>query len=52
MTIEIEPTDQEEKAFIKDKFRFTPSLSWFFVQDKNADFSLAHSNIIKTTMAL
>jgi len=52
MTIDIELTDQEDKAFVQDQFRFTPSLSLFFVQDKIADFSLAHSNIIKTTIAL
>jgi hypothetical protein len=52
MTIEIEFADQEDKAFVKDHFRFTPNLSLFFVQDKFADFSLAHSNLIKTTVAL
>lgn len=52
MTIEIEFAVQEDKAFVKDHFRFTPNLSLFFVQDKFADFSLIHRNLIKTTVAL
>jgi hypothetical protein len=52
ITIDIELTDKEDKSFAQDQFRFTPSLSLFFIQDKIADFSLAHSNIIKTTIAL
>jgi hypothetical protein len=52
MTIHIELASKEDKAFVKDYFRFTPSLSVFFVQDKLTDFRLAHSNLIKTTVTL
>jgi hypothetical protein len=50
--IYIDYADQEDKTYIKDYFHFTPSLSLCFVQDKFADFSLAHANLIKATMTL
>ncbi|TGN99728.1 hypothetical protein PN36_34800 [Candidatus Thiomargarita nelsonii] len=50
--IYIDYADQEDKAFVKDYFHFTPSLSLCFVQDKFADFSDAHANLIKATMTL
>lgn len=37
ITIDIELTDKEDKSFAQDQFRFTPSLSLFFIQDKIAD---------------
>jgi len=52
MTLDIELATQEDKAFIQKHFFFTPSLALFFVQDKLADFKLAHSTLIKITVAL
>ena len=52
MTIDIELATQEDKAFVQEHFFFTPSLTLFFVQDKFADFRLAHNTLIKTTVAL
>lgn len=56
LIIYIDYADLEDKAFVKDYFHFTPSLSLCFVQDKffaeKADLSLAQVNIIKATMTL
>jgi len=52
LTIYIDYADQEDKAFVKEHFHFTPSLSLCFVQDKFADFNLAYTHIIKATMTL
>ncbi len=52
LIIYIDYADQEDKAFVKNHFHFTPSLSLCFVQDKFADFRLAHANLIKATMTL
>jgi hypothetical protein len=52
LIIYIDYADQEDKAFVKNHFHFTPSLCLCFVQDKFADFRLAHANLIKATMTL
>ncbi len=52
LIIYIDYADQEDKAFVKDYFHFTPKLSLSFVQDKFADFSLAQANLIKASMTL
>ncbi|RKZ67356.1 MAG: hypothetical protein DRQ99_06975 [Candidatus Parabeggiatoa sp. nov. 3] len=52
MTINIERADQEDQTFVQEHFFFTPRLALFFVQDKLADFKLAHSTLIQITIAL
>ena len=52
LIIYIDYADQEDKAYVKDYFDFTPKLSLCFIQDKFADFNLAHANLIKATMIL
>ncbi len=52
LTIYIDDTDQEDKAFVKEHFHFTPSLCLCFIQDKFADSHLAYTNLIKATVAL
>ncbi|EDN66861.1 hypothetical protein BGP_1280 [Beggiatoa sp. PS] len=50
LTLEIELVDQEDKAFVQDRFGFIPNQAVFFRQEKSADFQLAHSSLLQITV--